>query len=78
MRWKFDPGDLETRRRWDGFIAAYEETLAATSTAFAPWYVVPADRKWLRNVAVATLLVDSLRRLDPQLPQPRFEGLTIE
>jgi PPK2 family polyphosphate:nucleotide phosphotransferase len=77
-RWKFNPGDLETRRRWDQFLAAYEEALTATSTAFAPWHVVPADRKWVRNVAVASLLVDALRRLDPQLPQPQLDGLTIE
>jgi len=77
-RWKFDPHDLETRERWDRFIAAYEEAVTATSTEHAPWYVIPADRKWVRNVAIATVLVETLRRLDPQLPEPRFEGLTIE
>ena len=77
-RWKFNPGDLETRRRWDRFAAAYEEALTATSTELAPWYVVPADRKWVRNVAVATLLVETLRGLDPQLPQPQFDAVTIE
>jgi PPK2 family polyphosphate:nucleotide phosphotransferase len=76
-RWKFNPGDLEARRRWDRFIAAYEETLTATSTEVAPWYVIPADRKWVRNVAVATLLVETLRRLDPRFPEPQFEDLTI-
>jgi PPK2 family polyphosphate:nucleotide phosphotransferase len=76
-RWKFNPGDLEARRRWDRFIAAYEETIAATSTDFAPWYVVPADRKWVRNVAVATLLVETLRGLDPRFPKPQFDELTI-
>jgi PPK2 family polyphosphate:nucleotide phosphotransferase len=69
-RWKFNPGDLETRRRWDGFAAAYEEALTATSTELAPWYVVPADRMWVRNLAIAHLLVEALRRLDPQLPEP--------
>jgi PPK2 family polyphosphate:nucleotide phosphotransferase len=76
-RWKFDPNDLETRKRWDRFLAAYEEALSATSTVVAPWHVIPADRKWVRNVAVATVLVETLRRLDPQFPEPRFEGLTI-
>ena len=77
-RWKFNPGDLETRRRWDRFIGAYEEAITATSTNFAPWYVIPADRKWVRNVAIATLLVETLKKLDPQLPQPSYEDVTIE
>jgi PPK2 family polyphosphate:nucleotide phosphotransferase len=77
-RWKFDPRDLEARRRWDRFIAAYEEALSATSTEFAPWYVIPADRKWVRNVAVAELLVETLRRLDPQFPQVQIDAVTIE
>jgi PPK2 family polyphosphate:nucleotide phosphotransferase len=68
-RWKFDPNDLETRKRWDRFMAAYEEALSATSTPVAPWYVIPADRKWVRNVAVATVLAETLRRLDPQFPR---------
>ena len=77
-RWKFNPRDLETRKRWDRFLAAYEEALTATSTEHAPWYVIPADRKWVRNVALAHLLVEALRRLDPQFPEPQFEALTIE
>ncbi len=76
-RWKFNPADLEARRRWDRFIAAYEETLTVTSTDIAPWYVIPADHKWVRNVAVATLLVETLRRLDPRFPEPQLEELTI-
>ena len=76
-RWKFNPGDLEARRRWDRFIAAYEQTIAATSTDFAPWYVIPADRKWVRNVAVASLLVETLRRLDPRFPEPQLDDLAI-
>jgi PPK2 family polyphosphate:nucleotide phosphotransferase len=77
-RWKFNPRDLETRRRWDRFVAAYEEALTATSTELAPWFVIPADRKWVRNVAIAYVLVETLRRLDPQFPEPQFEALTIE
>jgi PPK2 family polyphosphate:nucleotide phosphotransferase len=76
-RWKFNPGDLEARRRWDRFMAAYEETLTATSTGFAPWYVVPADHKWVRNIAVALLLVEALRRLDPQFPQPQIDAVSV-
>jgi PPK2 family polyphosphate:nucleotide phosphotransferase len=78
-RWKFDPGDLDKRERWDQFIAAYEDALTATSTELAPWYVIPADRKWVRNVAIATLLVEALRRLNPQFPQREVDpALTIE
>lgn len=67
-RWKFDPKDEETNRRFGEFTAAYEEVLTATSTEWAPWYVIPADRNWVRNLAVATVLVESLRLLDPQFP----------
>jgi PPK2 family polyphosphate:nucleotide phosphotransferase len=77
-RWKFRPEDLDDRRLWDEFQAAYEEVIRETSTDWAPWHVVPADRKWVRNVAVAELLVDTLERMDPQLPRPTFEELTIE
>jgi PPK2 family polyphosphate:nucleotide phosphotransferase len=77
--WKFRLGDLEDRRRWDAFAEAYEEALTETSTEWAPWYVVPADHKWVRDVAVAQLLVETLRRLDPQLPAPppELKGLTV-
>jgi PPK2 family polyphosphate:nucleotide phosphotransferase len=78
--WKFRLGDLEDRRLWDGFMEAYEEALTETSTEWAPWYVVPADRKWVRDAAVATLLVETLRRLDPQYPPAPEElaGIRIE
>jgi PPK2 family polyphosphate:nucleotide phosphotransferase len=66
--WKYNPNDEETNRRYGEFIAAYEETLTATSTEWAPWYVIPADRNWVRNLAVATVLVKALRRLDPRFP----------
>ena len=68
-RWKHNPKDEETSRRYDEYTAAYEAALTATSTDFAPWYVIPADRNWVRNVAVATVLVEALRRLDPQFPR---------
>ena len=67
-RWKYDPKDEETNRRFGEFMAAYEEALTATSTAWAPWFVIPADRNWVRNLAVATVLVEALRHLDPQFP----------
>jgi PPK2 family polyphosphate:nucleotide phosphotransferase len=77
-RWKFRPEDLDDRKRWDDFQAAYEDVLHETSSDWAPWHVVPADRKWVRNVAVAELLVDTLERMDPKLPTPYFESVTIE
>ncbi len=67
-RWKFRKADLDVHARYDEFIAAYEEALAETSTEWAPWHVVPADRNWVKATAVATLLVDALEKLDPQLP----------
>jgi polyphosphate kinase 2 (PPK2 family) len=68
-RWKYKPGDEETNRRYDEFTAAYDDAISATSTEHAPWYVIPADRNWLRNLAVATVLVEALRRLDPRFPE---------
>ena len=67
-RWKFNPRDEETARRFDEYTSAYEQALTETSTEHAPWYVIPADRNWVRNHAVATVLVEALRRLDPKYP----------
>ena len=59
--WKLSVGDWEERQFWDDYTAAYEDTLGATSSKCAPWYIVPADHKWFRNLAVATALVETLR-----------------
>ena len=78
-RWKFRIGDLEERNRWDRYMAAYEAAIARTSTAAAPWYVIPANRKWFRNLAVAGILQATLERLDPQYPEPEIPAdLVIE
>jgi len=69
-RWKFRLGDLEERGRWSAYMAAYEAVLSRTSTPWAPWYVVPADRKWYRNLVVATILVEALESLQMGYPQP--------
>ncbi len=71
-RWKFDPADIDTRRRWDEFQSAYGQMLQATSTEDAPWYVIPADHKWYRNWAIAHLLVETLRAQNLSYPQPDF------
>jgi PPK2 family polyphosphate:nucleotide phosphotransferase len=78
-RWKFRKGDLDDRARWDDFMAAFRDALRATSTDAAPWYVVPADRKWVRNLAVAHVLRHHLEQLDPQYPAPEegIEGLVV-
>jgi PPK2 family polyphosphate:nucleotide phosphotransferase len=79
-RWKFRRDDLEVRRRFDEWIAAWDEALTETSTEWAPWYVVPADRNWVKALAVAELVADALERLDPRLPEPEegVEGMQIE
>jgi PPK2 family polyphosphate:nucleotide phosphotransferase len=72
-RWKYNQGDLEERARWDDYQQAYQDALTKCSTGVAPWYVVPADRKWYRNWAVATLLHRTMADLDPQYPEPDFD-----
>jgi len=74
-RWKFRTNDLEERKRWDDYVAAYEEALRRCSTDVAPWYVIPANRKWFRNLAIADILGDTLEDLDPRYP-PSDEDLT--
>jgi PPK2 family polyphosphate:nucleotide phosphotransferase len=68
--WKFNPGDLAERARWDDYMAAFEEALEKTSTSFAPWYVVPSDKKWYRNHVIAHILARTLKNLDMKYPPP--------
>jgi len=68
-RWKFNEGDLAERAHWDDYAAAYQDALERCDTDAAPWYVVPADRKWYRNWAVQQLLLETLRELDPRYPE---------
>ena len=72
--WKFRAGDLADRALWDDFMDAYTDALEKTSTKDAPWYVVPADKKWVRNVIIARILRHHLERIDPEYPDPE-EGL---
>lgn len=78
-RWKWSSADLDERARWDDYQKAYEDALAATSTAVAPWFVIPADRNWFRNLAVSEILVETLTamRLRPPAGAPGVEGLTV-
>jgi PPK2 family polyphosphate:nucleotide phosphotransferase len=69
-RWKFKLGDLEERKLWDDYQAAFDDALSKTSTPWAPWYVIPANRNWLRNLSVATILADTIADLRPAYPKP--------
>lgn len=71
-RWKFSLGDLEERKLWDQYTAAYEAMLSKTSTEWAPWYVIPADRKWYRNLVIGSVLANALDALE--MRHPEFEG----
>jgi PPK2 family polyphosphate:nucleotide phosphotransferase len=73
-RWKFSHGDIEERKLWDDYQQAYEDALTKCNSKHAPWHIIPADRKWYRNLVVSQLLVDTLERMDPQYP-PAAEGL---
>jgi PPK2 family polyphosphate:nucleotide phosphotransferase len=78
-RWKFTNRDLEERKRWDDYMVAYAEMLHRTSTEDAPWYVVPADRNWYRNLVVLEVLVHTLEKMDIQLPpgEPHLHGIKV-
>ena len=71
--WKFNPADLEERARWDDYMRAFEVAIERTSTDFAPWYVVPAEERWFRDVVVSQLLRETLEDMDPQYPAPSFD-----
>jgi polyphosphate kinase 2 (PPK2 family) len=71
--WKYNPADVDARLRWDDYATAWEDAVEHTGTEVAPWYVVPADRKWYARWAVAHLLLDTLRGLDPQWPPAAFD-----
>jgi PPK2 family polyphosphate:nucleotide phosphotransferase len=73
--WKWSSGDLEARRRWDDYLAAYTDALSRCSTDVAPWFVVPADRKWYRNLAVAEILAETAAEMAPAWP-PAEEDLS--
>ncbi len=77
--WKFNLGDLDERKRWDDYQAAYEIALRRCSTPWAPWYVIPAEDKWYRNLLVAQLVRRTLERLDPRYPAaaPGLKKLVI-
>ena len=76
-RWKFNPDDLKDRKRWPAYMRAYGDAIGKTASAWGPWYIVPADHKWYRNLAVAAIMVDTLRGLNMRYPQPTYDPSEI-
>jgi PPK2 family polyphosphate:nucleotide phosphotransferase len=76
--WKFNPDDLADRARWEEFMSAYEDVISKTSTEFAPWYIVPSDRKWYRNLCVARIMLDTLKKLNMDFPAIDWDPKAIK
>jgi PPK2 family polyphosphate:nucleotide phosphotransferase len=78
--WKFSPDDIKERGFWDQYIEAYEAVLHTCSTDFAPWYVIPANKKWFRNLAVARILRQEMEAMDLKVPKPTMDlsGIKFE
>ena len=76
--WKFSPADLKERESWDAYQAAYEDMINKCSTVWAPWNIVPADRKWARNVAIADKVLRTLEEMNPQYPTADFDPTKVE
>lgn len=78
--YKFNVSDLDSRAQWDEYMDAYEEAISLTTTVRSPWYVIPADRKWYRNLVVASILIESLKAMDPSYPVSDIDpsSITIE
>jgi PPK2 family polyphosphate:nucleotide phosphotransferase len=79
-RWKFSMSDIAERKLWDDYRAAFEEMLAETSTGYAPWYAIPANRNWFRNLAVSEIVADAIDELKPEYPAaaPGVTGTIVE
>ena len=73
-RWKFSSADLRERGYWEDYQRAFEDAINETSTGYAPWYVIPANKKWYRNLVIARAIADALEAMDPRFP-PAEEGL---
>ena len=78
--WKFEPDDLADRARWDEFMVAYSELISKTSYDYAPWHVVPSDRKWYRNLVVAQIVINALKELKMEFPEVKWnpEDMHVE
>ena len=71
--WKYNPGDVDERARWPKYMDAYQIVFERTSTEYAPWHVIPANRKWFARLAVQALLLETLEEIDPQWPVATFD-----
>ena len=78
--WKFDSGDLDQRKLWDDYMAAYETAMSETSTPHAPWYVIPAEHKWYRNLVISRILVNTFEGLNMSYPEQTedLSGIVVE
>jgi PPK2 family polyphosphate:nucleotide phosphotransferase len=78
--WKFRLGDLEERKLWDQYMEAYEDVLGKTSTDHAPWYIIPANRKWYRDLVISSVLVETLEDLKMKYPESeeKLDGVVVE
>jgi PPK2 family polyphosphate:nucleotide phosphotransferase len=78
--WKFRLGDLEERKLWPDYMQAYEDVLSKTSTKYAPWYIVPANRKWYRDLVISSVLVDTLEGLKMKYPESEenLDGIVVK
>jgi polyphosphate kinase 2 (PPK2 family) len=78
--WKISPADFAERPHWDAYTEAFEDALSRCSTPWAPWYVIPADNKWFRDLAVASVLVEKLQSMEMEFPEPSFDvsQITVE
>jgi PPK2 family polyphosphate:nucleotide phosphotransferase len=72
-QWKFEAADFEMRQYWDQFVEAYEEIFARCSTPYAPWYVIPSNRKWYRNFAVSRIVCETLESIHLTWPKPKMD-----
>ncbi len=79
-RWKFRQADIDERRLWDDYVQAYNDALTRCNTAYAPWHIVPANKKWYRNLIVSRILRKALKEMDPQFPPPEenLDGIVVE
>jgi len=71
--WKFHPKDLEARSFWGDYYNAYNDAISQTSTEWAPWFIIPADKKWYRNIVVSQIIVDTLKKLNLKYPTPEYD-----
>jgi polyphosphate kinase 2 (PPK2 family) len=76
-RWKFAQGDLKERGFWDDYQEAYEDAINCCSTKDAPWYIVPANHKWARDLAIAEVVLRTLKKMKPRYPKIRFDPAAV-